>query len=386
MPDITQNGRLIIQAQHTFKQQYFPSEGHGKIQGCEGDLVQEVPVAIRMGAAEDYPVVAKLLYGEGNETRIEIRQGPDGFYRTLLAPDEVPTPCDIERLRLGLMGDCNWVDDPVRGRPRSNREIEPRARRSVPPDWRVRKFGTNQKADAEAAFRRKLERIIVIDDMAYVRCTEPKIIVRMLADAVRVPYSMTDIIPGEQPLTRLDGDDDEIRGPTVIKPFQYSQAKGDRKLGDRSDLEADWRLFPLGRFECARKFALALASEQGQFAKARPDLVSELDASVFPDSTRMDFSRDDVRLMIRSIGNKANDLPDDIINMWQKARREAYSDCPDLSLALDAIAEIRDACAARNLSSPISARESKLLLRWTEIERELAMRPIEAPELAGLTL
>jgi hypothetical protein len=72
--------------------------------------------------------------------------------------------------------------------------------------------------------------------------------------------------------------------------------------------------------------------------------------------------------------------------MWQEARREAYSDNPDLSVALDALVAIRDTCAARNLQSPISGRDAKLLLRWTEIERELAMRPIEAPELAGLTL
>lgn len=386
MSEITQSGRLIVQAQHTYKQTYYPSEGSGKIQGCEGLLVQEVPVAIRMGSDDDYPVVAKLLYGEGNETHIEVRQGPDGFYRTLLAPDEAPTPCNVEQLRFGLMGEYYWVDDPVSGRPKTNRDPSPRAERTVPPDWTIRKFGENQKADAEAAFRRKLERIIVIDDMAYVRCTEPKIILRMMADSVRVTYSMTDIIPGEQPVTRLDGDDNEIFGPTVIKPFQYGQNKSERKLGDRSDLEADWRIFPLGRFECARRFALALATEQGHFARARPDLVSDLDASVFPDSARMEFSKSDVQLMSRSIGNKANDLPDDIIDMWQDVRREAYSASPDLSTALDGIVAIRDACAARNLSSPISGRESKLLLRWTEIERELAMRPIEAPELAGLTL
>lgn len=386
MSEITQNGRLIVQAQHTYKQQYFPSEGSGKIQGLSGELVQEVPVAIRMGAAEDYPVVAKLLYGEGNETHIEVRQGPDGFYRTLLAPDEVPTPCNVEQLRFGLMGEYYWVDDPVSGRPKTNRDPAPRAERTVPPDWTIRKFGDNQKADAEASFRRKLERIIVIDDMAYVRCTEPRIVLRMMADSVRITYSMTDIIPGEQPVTRLDGDDNEIFGPTVIKAFQYGQNKSERKLGDRSDLEADWRIFPLGRFECARKFALALATELGQFARARPDLVTEVDTSVFPDTSRMEFKKIDIQVMTRTIGNKANDLPDDIIDMWQEARREAYSDNPDLSVALDAVVAIRDTCAARNLQSPISGRDAKLLLRWTEIERELAMRPIEAPELAGLTL
>ncbi|AOG03346.1 hypothetical protein [Bosea sp. RAC05] len=381
----TTNGSLILEVGFTYGQGYYPTEGRGKIEGRTFQAMASMPIAIRQVAWQDAPLAASLAYGSGEDAcLIDVRRTSEGYWRSLMAPG-ARRRCDLQTFADAISGEIPWVDDPFKARPEYRQERKPRAVSTKVPDWQVRKWGESKRNEAEALLNLQAQSICVIDNEVYVRCDAPYLVLKQDGGRAWLTFAIKDrktlethLAPrGTGPYltpetSRIEGDDDEIKGPTVLEASVAGRSSHMSAPTKRKEFTETWRLFQLRSIDDAIAY-LATFKGHVPLAPGGAGLISHLDHDLLPEPTVNPIAPEQMKVMLacfmRDLLWESRDLVNQLIDA-----RDVFTDNPGpagTAEAMDRLVPIWESLKSGS-RAPSSNIYKEEMLRWSLVDSALS--------------